>query len=161
MITVVSATPANAVVVTATGTNPSVCDQVVNDATGVSATRLSGGDCVVQFSSTAVSYQWTAPANLYSVTYLVVGGGGSGGTGWDSTGAAGGANTGKGGGGGIGGNASSASGGGGGYSGGGPGGENIDSNFGGGGGGGSYNGGTSPVVNGVTNSGEGSITITA
>jgi hypothetical protein len=52
-------------------------------------------------------------------------------------------------------------GGGGGYSGGGPGGENIGSNYGGGGGGGSYNGGTSPVVNGVTNSGEGSITITA
>jgi hypothetical protein len=52
-------------------------------------------------------------------------------------------------------------GGGGGYSGGGPGGEPTDSAFSGGGGGGSYNGGTSPVVNGVTNSGEGSITITA
>ena len=90
LFTVISAPPANAVVVTATGTNPAICDQVVNVATGVSAIRLSGGDCVVQFTSTAISYQWTAPANLYSVTYLVVGGGGSGGTGWDSTGAAGG-----------------------------------------------------------------------
>ena len=51
-------------------------------------------------------------------------------------------------------------GGGGGYSGGGPGGENIASNYGGGGGGGSYNGGTSQVINGVTNTGEGSIVIT-
>ena len=52
-------------------------------------------------------------------------------------------------------------GGGGGYSGGGPGGEPTGNAFSGGGGGGSYNGGTSPTINGVTNSGEGSITITA
>lgn len=52
-------------------------------------------------------------------------------------------------------------GGGGGYSGGGPGGENISGNYGGGGGGGSYNGSSSPVINGVTNTGEGSISITA
>lgn len=76
--------------VTATGTNPSTCDQSVNDATGVIASRLSGGDCLIKFTDTSVSYQWTAPTNLYAVTYLVVGGGGSGGTGWDSTGAAGG-----------------------------------------------------------------------
>jgi hypothetical protein len=77
-------------VVTATGTNPSTCDQTVSDATGVLASRLSGGDCLIRFTSASIDYQWTAPSNLYAVTYLVVGGGGSGGTGWDSTGAAGG-----------------------------------------------------------------------
>jgi hypothetical protein len=51
-------------------------------------------------------------------------------------------------------------GGGGGFSGGGPGGESITGNYSGGGGGGSYNGGTSPVINGVTNTSDGSITIT-
>lgn len=76
--------------VTATGANPSICDQSVNDATGVVASRLSGGDCLVRFTDTSIDYQWSAPANLYAITYLVVGGGGSGGTGWDSTGAAGG-----------------------------------------------------------------------
>lgn len=81
---------ARAVSVSATGTNPAVCDQQVNDATGVTATRLAGGDCLVKFTSTGISYSWTAPSNLYSVTYLVVGGGGSGGTGWDSVGAGGG-----------------------------------------------------------------------
>lgn len=81
---------AHAVTVTATGTNPSICDQQVNDATGVVATRLAGGDCLVKFTSTVISYSWTAPANLYGVTYLVVGGGGSGGTGWDTTGSGGG-----------------------------------------------------------------------
>lgn len=55
----------------------------------------------------------------------------------------------------------SGAGGGGGYSGGGPGGEPTDSAFSGGGGGGSYNSGTSQVINGVTNAGEGSIIITA
>lgn len=81
---------ASAVSVLATGTFPAVCDQVVNNSTGVTATRLAGGDCVVKFASAGVSYEWDAPAGLYSVTYLVVGGGGSGGTGWDSVGAAGG-----------------------------------------------------------------------
>ena len=85
-----SSPAANAVAVTATGTNPSICDQQVNDATGVVATRLAGGDCLVKFTSTGISYSWTAPANLYSVTYLIVGGGGSGGTGWDTTGSGGG-----------------------------------------------------------------------
>jgi len=86
----ITITSANAAMVTASGSDPSICDQIVNDATGVTASRLSGGDCLVKFASTSISYEWTAPANLYSVTYLIVGGGGSGGTGWDSTGAAGG-----------------------------------------------------------------------
>lgn len=76
--------------VIATGTNPAICNQTVNDLTGVTATRLAGGDCLLQFTSTSASYSWTAPTNLYSVTYLIVGGGGSGGTGWDSTGSGGG-----------------------------------------------------------------------
>jgi hypothetical protein len=51
-------------------------------------------------------------------------------------------------------------GGGGGFSGGGPGGEAVAGNYSGGGGGGSYNSGSSPVVNGVTNTNDGSVTIT-
>jgi len=53
-----------------------------------------------------------------------------------------------------------AGGGGGGYSGGGPGAENPGNFYNGGGGGGSYNGGSSPITNGATNTGAGSVTIT-
>jgi hypothetical protein len=79
-----------AVTVTATGTNPTICNQTVNISTGVTASRLSGGDCLVTFTATATSYSWTAPAGVTSVQYLIVGGGGSGGTGWDNVGAGGG-----------------------------------------------------------------------
>lgn len=89
-LTLVPVAHSSAADVVATGTSPSICNQQVSDTTGVTAIRLSGGDCLVKFSSTAASTLWTAPTNLFSVTYLVVGGGGSGGTGWDSTGAAGG-----------------------------------------------------------------------
>ena len=38
---------AKAATVTATGTNPTVCNQEVGNATNVVAYRLSGGDCVI------------------------------------------------------------------------------------------------------------------
>ena len=60
MITVVSATPANAVVVTATGSNPSICNQNVDVDTGVTAERLANGDCLIKFSS-ATTINWTRP----------------------------------------------------------------------------------------------------
>ena len=88
--TLLEINPTFATTVTATGTNPSICDQNVDDTTGVSSTRLSGGDCLVTFTSTSVSYIWNAPVSLYSVSYLVVGGGGGGGTGYDNAGGGGG-----------------------------------------------------------------------
>ena len=65
--------------ITATGTNPSACDQVVGSALGVSAQRLANGDCVVKFTDTSASNTWTVPANITSATFLIIGGGGAGG----------------------------------------------------------------------------------
>ena len=65
--------------ITATGTNPSVCDQVVGSSLGVSAQRLANGDCVVKFTDTSASNTWTVPANITSATFLIIGGGGAGG----------------------------------------------------------------------------------
>jgi hypothetical protein len=79
---------ANAVVVAATGTDASICNQEVSDATNVSAVRLAGGDCVVTFRSGTV--EWTVPSNLKSVKILLVGGGGGGGGSYDTAGAGGG-----------------------------------------------------------------------
>ena len=70
---------AQAATVTATGTNPSVCNQTVDDITGVTAERLANGDCVIQFTSTAKTINWTVPAGVTSAEVLVVGGGGGGG----------------------------------------------------------------------------------
>lgn len=63
--------------ITATGTNPSVCNQVVGNTSGVSASRLAGGDCLIQFTSVG-STTWNRPAGVTSVRVLVVGGGGGG-----------------------------------------------------------------------------------
>jgi hypothetical protein len=79
-----------AAVITATGTNPSVCDQVVGSSLGVSAQRIDNGDCVVQFKDTSTSNTWTVPGNVGIVSYLVVGGGGGGGNGYDNGGGGGG-----------------------------------------------------------------------
>ena len=68
-----------AVTITATGTSPGLCDQLVNVDTGVTSVRLSGGDCVVKFTSTAASTIWNVPAGVTSVRVLIVGGGGGGG----------------------------------------------------------------------------------
>ena len=63
--------------ITATGTNPSVCNQVVGVTAGVTAYRLAGGDCVVEFRNIG-STTWNRPAGVISVRVLVVGGGGGG-----------------------------------------------------------------------------------
>ena len=63
--------------ITATGTNPSVCNQVVGITTGVTAYRLAGGDCVVEFRNVG-STTWNRPAGVTSIRVLVVGGGGGG-----------------------------------------------------------------------------------
>lgn len=73
-----------AVIISASGTNPSICNQEVNSNVGVTAERLANGDCLVQFKSTNTSYLWTAPAGLNSLRILVVGGGGGGGAGRDN-----------------------------------------------------------------------------
>ena len=69
--------PAHAATVTATGTNPSVCNQTVGDATNVIAYRLSGGDCVIEFKNVGTT-TWDRPAGVTAVRVLVVGGGGGG-----------------------------------------------------------------------------------
>ncbi len=79
----------NALTLTATGTDPTACDQTVDSITGVSAQRLAGGDCILQFTNTS-NFVWTVPKGLETVTYLVVGGGGGGGNGYDAGGGGGG-----------------------------------------------------------------------
>jgi len=68
---------ATAATVTASGTNPSVCNQEVGNSTNVVAYRLSGGDCVIEFQNVG-STTWTVPNNASSIRFLLVGGGGSG-----------------------------------------------------------------------------------
>jgi hypothetical protein len=74
-ITSASATPN----ITATGTNPSICNQEVGNTLNVVAYRLAGGDCVIEFKNTG-STTWTVPAGVTAVNVLVVGGGGGGGS---------------------------------------------------------------------------------
>ena len=74
-ITSASATPN----ITATGTNPSVCNQTVSNSSGVSAARLSDGDCVIRFTTASTSIDWNVPANAQTIRLLVLGGGGGGG----------------------------------------------------------------------------------
>ena len=76
-LTIIAIPPAQAAPVTATGTNPSVCNQVVGNASNVVAYRLVGGDCVIEFKNTG-STTWTVPSGVTSVSLLVVGGGGGG-----------------------------------------------------------------------------------
>jgi uncharacterized repeat protein (TIGR02059 family) len=68
---------ANAAPVTATGTNPSVCNQEVGNALNVVAYRLSGGDCVIEFKNSG-STTWTPSAGISTATVLVIAGGGGG-----------------------------------------------------------------------------------
>jgi len=75
-ITSASATPN----ITATGTNPSACNQTVDVTTGVTAERLANGDCVVKFTAASTTINWTVPTGVTAVNVLVVGGGGAGGT---------------------------------------------------------------------------------
>jgi hypothetical protein len=70
--------PAVAAVVTATGTNPSVCNQTVGNATNVVATRISNGDCVVQLKNVGTT-TWTVPSGVTKIAVLIIAGGGGGG----------------------------------------------------------------------------------
>jgi hypothetical protein len=74
-ITSASATPN----ITATGTNPSICNQTVSNTSGVSAARLSDGDCVIKFKTASTSIDWNVPINAQTIRLLVLGGGGGGG----------------------------------------------------------------------------------
>jgi hypothetical protein len=91
LLLIVQVSPAYGATVTATGTNPSQCNQEVDNISGFTAARLANGDCVVQFKLANGSYSWTAPAGVHQVSYLIVGGGGGGGTGYDNAGGGGGA----------------------------------------------------------------------
>jgi hypothetical protein len=66
--------------VTASGINPSVCNQTVDVTTGVTAERLANGDCVVKFTSASITINWTVPTGVTAVNALVIGGGGGGGS---------------------------------------------------------------------------------
>ena len=54
------------------------CSADVDNATGVTMTVTSGGDCVITFTRTGTT-TWTVPGAVTSVRALVVGGGGAGG----------------------------------------------------------------------------------
>ena len=54
------------------------CSADVDNATGVTMTVTSGGDCVITFTRTGTT-TWTVPGGVTSVRALVVGGGGAGG----------------------------------------------------------------------------------
>ena len=56
------------------------CTAEVDNATGVTMTVASNGDCVLTFTRTGAT-AWTVPAAVTSVRALVVGGGGAGGIG--------------------------------------------------------------------------------
>ena len=75
-----SMAPAQAVLVTATGTNPTICNQEVSSSDNVVAYRLSGGDCVIEFKNVG-TVNWTVPTRVTAVQVLTVGGGGGGGGG--------------------------------------------------------------------------------
>jgi uncharacterized repeat protein (TIGR02543 family) len=88
-VSFVNAPTANAAPVTATGTNPSVCNQEVGSATNVTAIRI-GNSCVIEFKNVGTT-TWRAPASISSIEVMVVAGGGSGGgRDWTGGGGAGG-----------------------------------------------------------------------
>jgi len=71
---------ANAATVIATGTDPTACNQTVDNASNVIAYRLAGGQCVVEFKNVG-TVNWTVPNGVTSIQVLTVGGGGGGGGG--------------------------------------------------------------------------------
>jgi hypothetical protein len=68
---------ASAAIVTATGTNPTLCNQTVSSAESVTAQR-SGQECIVTFTNSA-EVTWTVPLGVTSISAIVVAGGGGGG----------------------------------------------------------------------------------
>jgi|GEM_PF-3198707 len=90
-LTVVSSPAAHAITaVTATGTNAAICNQSGSDlgssTSDVTAVRLSGGDCLVQFLTVKSGYQWNRPIGVSAFKVLIVGGGGGGGAGGSHSG---------------------------------------------------------------------------
>lgn len=69
---------AQALTVTATGSTPDICNQVVDNNSSVTAERLSDGDCLVEFKRVGTT-TWTSPAISGMARVLVLGGGGGGG----------------------------------------------------------------------------------
>jgi hypothetical protein len=69
--------PAQAATVTATGTNPSVCNQIVSNSNGITAQR-SSQECIVTFTN-ATEASWTVPSGVTRISAIIVGGGGGGG----------------------------------------------------------------------------------
>lgn len=90
LITGTSAEISHAATVIATGTDAAICNQEVSVTAGVVAQRLAGGDCLIAFTQPSTLTSWTAPSDLFSITYLAVGGGGGGATGYDNGGGGGG-----------------------------------------------------------------------
>ncbi|CAN2213956.1 hypothetical protein MCEMRE182_01050 [Candidatus Nanopelagicaceae bacterium] len=80
---------AQALTVSATGTTPAICNQNVDNTSSVTAERLSGGDCLIEFKRAGTTI-WTAPAISGQARVLVLGGGGGGGAHVGSGGGAGG-----------------------------------------------------------------------
>lgn len=81
---------ANGAVVTATGTNPTLCNQTVSNAESVTAQR-SGQECIITFTNSA-EVIWTVPLGVTRISAIVVAGGGGGGdSGAGNTGGGGGA----------------------------------------------------------------------
>ena len=81
----------NAEAASVTSNNNAICNQTVGSNTGVTATRLSGGDCVVTFTTAGTPNTWTVPSGVTAIQLLVVGGGGGGGIDGGSGGGGGGA----------------------------------------------------------------------
>jgi hypothetical protein len=81
---------AEAATVIATGTNPSLCNQIVSSTTGITAQR-SSQECIVTFANTTEA-TWTVPSGVTQISAIIVGGGGGGGDSKaDATGGGGGA----------------------------------------------------------------------
>jgi len=80
LISFLSIPVADAATVIATGTDPTACNQTVDNTPNVTAYRLAGGECVVEFKNVG-TVNWTVPTGVTAVQVLTVGGGGGGGGG--------------------------------------------------------------------------------
>jgi hypothetical protein len=81
---------ASGAIVTASGTNPTVCNQTVSNSESVTAQR-SGQECIVTFTN-STEVIWTVPLGVTNISTIVVAGGGGGGdSGASDTGGGGGA----------------------------------------------------------------------
>jgi uncharacterized repeat protein (TIGR02543 family) len=87
VISLAKAPEAKAATVTATGTNPTVCNQDVTNTPDSGNNRIDAyrntinsiDYCIIEFRNTTVN-TWTKPAGVAAIDFLVVGGGGGGGS---------------------------------------------------------------------------------